>query len=128
MNGRRYLDPDRLGGRAYISICQALGEFIFPDVEQYVTSKSTPDIERRKIVIRAAKVAGALYQKILERKSILSESVPLMESLAQKKFQYVLCNTSYLVPMLRPARCQDSGTTSDPTGIFPPVSPLQHLS
>ena len=86
MNGRRCLDPGKLRGMAYISVCQALGEVVFPDIEQYASSRSMLDIEWRKMLVHSAKVAGASYQKIKEKKSILSESVPLMEKLAQEKF------------------------------------------
>lgn len=106
MNGRRYLDSDKLCGRAYVSICQALGEVVVPDVEQYLVAKTTLDIEWRKMVIRAAKAATASYQNIMERKSILTETVPLMKHLAQKKFQYVHVYASYLV--LTFGACQNS--------------------
>jgi 15-O-acetyltransferase Tri3 len=124
MNGRRYLDPRKLGGMAYISVCQALGEVVFPDVEQYSISRTTSDIERRKVLIRAAKVAGASYQNIKERKSILSESVPLMEYLAQKQFQCVLVDL-YLMLTLRLFRSRDSETMPASARVVPPVSPRQ---
>ena len=89
MNGRRYLCQDLSPSHGYIPICQALGEVVFLDVEQYFVAKDTPAVECRRQIIKAAGVAGACYRAFQKRKDILAESVPLMEHLGQENFKFV---------------------------------------
>ena len=90
INGRRFLSRDLELSKRYIPICQALGEVVLPDPEQYHASENMHISQRRKQVTRAAKVIGECYHAFQERKSILTESVPLMEYLDQEKFRSVL--------------------------------------
>jgi hypothetical protein len=91
MNGRRYLalsSPSHT--KSYIPVCQALGEVIFPDLRNYAVSYGSSKAELVDAQRRACRDATRSYEAIKARKSILSESVPLMEFLGKRMFECAL--------------------------------------
>ena len=88
MNGRPYLCQDK-SVSSYTPVCQALGEVVLSDCEEYIMQMRQPTFKRRDTLIQAAKVVSQSYQALRRKKSILSESVPLMEWLGQEMFRCV---------------------------------------
>ena len=140
MNGRRYLDREKLRERPYVSICQALGEVEFPNVEQFYTPAKTPypDSESKETTIRIAQIAGGSYLKIKARKGILTESALVMERFARLKLSYVLFqrwDVTQLNYTKTRRTCSSAPTTSLPAfskpqdkALHPPVGPLSSYS
>jgi hypothetical protein len=84
LNGRRYLQqlPGQISPtESYFPICQSYAPIIFSELETLILSPSATQSEIRSVLIRACRVAAAEYGKIKARKSILPESVALMEFL-----------------------------------------------
>lgn len=74
------LDPTT----SYIPICQALGDITFTDLSSYDLPENSPPTTVLETLLRACNAAKDCYLAIKERKSILSESLPLMHELGNQ--------------------------------------------
>ena len=86
INGRRYLKANEAEAKAYLPICVATGVIEFPHIQDYTYDASADDEDvvrekARRALLRACHAAHGSYQKIRERKSILSESLQRAEFL-----------------------------------------------
>ena len=88
MNGRPYLRECNYAS-SYAPVCQALGEVVLSQCEEYIIQREQPFFKRKEKLILATKVVSRSYCDLKRRKSILSESVPLMEWLGQELFKCV---------------------------------------
>ncbi|KAI9744846.1 MAG: trichothecene 15-O-acetyltransferase [Claussenomyces sp. TS43310] len=87
MNGRRYLIPDSRHPdpeHDYVPICQAMGQVVFQDLPFLATDRATPRAEVYSALLRACYQAMESYAEIKARKSILAESIPLVEYLGDQ--------------------------------------------
>lgn len=82
MNGRPYLlkddslpDPER----SYIPVCQAMGQLVFHDLSLLQLDLNSGREDVVKALLACSKQATRNYAGIKARKSILSESLPLMD-------------------------------------------------
>lgn len=86
INGRRYLKVNEPKAKEYLPICLATGVIEFPHIQDYTYDGSADDANvveenARGALLRACRAAHHSYQKIRERKSILSESLQRAEFL-----------------------------------------------
>lgn len=92
INGRRYIrsqnpDTDVLPTRTYIPICQSFAPIIFPNLQNLLLPPIWSSEEVRSKLLSACNTATAQYTLLKERKSIMPESVVLMEYLGQCMYQ-----------------------------------------
>jgi hypothetical protein len=80
LNGRRYLHPSSAFDK-YIPICQSFAPIIFPDLESLAVEKIPTREALREKLIAGCKIATEQYAQLKNRKSVLPESIALMESL-----------------------------------------------
>ena len=95
INGRKYLRDDN---QEHVLNCRAMGEVNFPCLEEYLVRKESPKDEVKECLMRAWRAAFESYQKIREKGSLLSESIPLTEYLGDQMARYV-----YLFLYLHPS-------------------------
>ncbi|RDW72117.1 hypothetical protein BP5796_08151 [Coleophoma crateriformis] len=96
LNGRRYLSlspTSHPSGRreTYIPICQSFHPIVIPDLNllsERVTSATT-GAAKRELLISTCKHIQQEYQKLKERKGVLSEGVSLMEDVGRRLHRFV---------------------------------------
>ena len=90
INARRFLDvsnspqPHQELTKTYGPICQALGKMGFEDVNKYAVSPHISDQELMRMLIDAAREVKKNYDLIGQRKTILTETIAIVEQLAEK--------------------------------------------
>jgi hypothetical protein len=87
LNGRRYLRPFRghpEPAMSYIPICQSFAPIDFGIVKDMILSRFATKVEIEYTLIKTSRVATVEYGKVRERKSMLPESVVLLEWLGRK--------------------------------------------
>ena len=92
INGRRYIQrfaEMAAPTRSYIPMCQSFAPAIFADLQDLALTPSAMKEEMKKMLVRACGAAAAEYGKTRERKSMMPESVALMEFLGQNTILYV---------------------------------------
>ena len=82
-NARRYLDPENPQTKDYTPICQATGLIVFPDYQDLLIRDEISKEEKMTILLKACKASHASYQRIRERKSMLTESLVREELMAE---------------------------------------------
>ena len=90
LNGRRYIrcfDCQLSPSKSYIPICQSFAPVVFSNLHDLLLSLSATKAEIKDKLIRACRVAKAQYSMIKQRKSVMPESVALMEYLGNVLYQ-----------------------------------------
>jgi hypothetical protein len=90
LNGRRYIrcfDTQLSPKTSYIPICQSFAPVIFSDVYDLVLSPSATKVEIKDKLIEASRIAKDQYSIIKQRKSMMPESVALIEYLGDLMYQ-----------------------------------------
>jgi hypothetical protein len=94
LNGRRYLKPftgpPTLPSQFYVPICQSFAPVIFESISDLRLSPMASKVETKEMLVKTCKMATAEYGKIRERKSMLPESILLMEDIGASMWKYVL--------------------------------------
>lgn len=92
MNGRPYLSKHKIPPDpeiSYIPVCQAMGQVVFQDLPTLqLQSDATPD-DILKVLLPCSEQAMRSYSNIKARKSLLSESLPLMDLIGDMIASYV---------------------------------------
>jgi hypothetical protein len=84
LNGRRYLNTSAAEPKptkSYIPICQSFAPIVFENLEELVLSPSAKKEEVKDALVKACRIATVKYEKIKQRKSMLTECVVLFEEL-----------------------------------------------
>jgi len=72
--------------KSYIPICQSFAPIVFEDLRELVIPPNAKTEVIREKLMRTSEIAREGYNGIKKRKSVLSESVVLMEYLGKMMF------------------------------------------
>ena len=88
INGRHYLRQGEAIS-SYTPVCQALGEVVLPFNAEPIIHTNQSTTKNKETVVQAAKAVSQSYQTLRRGRSIVSESVPLMQWLGRETFRCV---------------------------------------
>lgn len=98
INGRPYLqqgtNPQHPPTKTYIPICQTFAPIIIPNLSELVLAPDATKADVKSKLIEACRITTEQYGIIRARKSILPETVTLMEYLGSEMRRYEPNKTS----------------------------------
>jgi hypothetical protein len=90
INGRRYIrntDAQSPATKSYIPICQTFAPIIFPNLCDLVLDFKATQVEMKSKLLKACKIAKAEYGNIRTAKSIMPESVAVLEFMGSQLYE-----------------------------------------
>jgi hypothetical protein len=90
INGRRYIrntDAQSPATKSYIPICQTFAAIIFPNLRDLVLHSKVTQVEKKVKLMKACKIAKEQYGNIRTAKSIMPESVAILELMGSELYE-----------------------------------------
>jgi hypothetical protein len=90
INGRRYIrntDAQLPATKSYIPICQTFAPIIFPNLRDLAPHWTATQVEKKSKLLQACEIAKEQYGNIKRAKSIMPESVAVLEFMGSKMYE-----------------------------------------
>jgi hypothetical protein len=90
INGRRYIrntDAQLPATKSFIPICQTFAPIIFPNLRDLVLHRNATQVEMKSKLLKACEIAKEQYGNIKRTKSIMPESVAVLEFMGSKMYE-----------------------------------------